>query len=122
VNLHVPFIELIVNDSLCFGETIEGNLREQMVFRLVLHASHQKERENIMERVVSACSDLMFKEIHINFTLEFMFIFMVSNENRCSKETRNQLGHQKYPEILIENEKPVNHKENSFIFEDRGNE
>jgi len=90
------------------------------MFRLVLHASHQNKRENIMERVVSACSDLMFEEFHIDFTLEFMFVFVISNENGSSEETRNQLSNQEYPEVLVENEEPVDHKENTFIFEDWG--
>ena len=88
------------------------------MFRLVLHASHQDKRENIMESVVSACSDLMFEEIHIYFTLEFMLIFVISNEDCGSEETRSQFSNQEYPEVLVENEEPVDHKENTFIFKD----
>lgn len=48
-----------MNDDLGSGEAIEGYLREEMVFRLILHSSHHQQPEDILLPVISAGDDLV---------------------------------------------------------------
>lgn len=90
------------------------------MFRLVLHATHENKREDIMISVISTCNDLVFEEFHVNTSLVFMFIFVISNKNRSTEETRDQEGENNQEEVLIENQKPVDCQINTFILIIRG--
>jgi hypothetical protein len=62
-------------------QTIERNLGEQMMFSLVLHASHQQQPEKIFVCIVSAAYELVIDVRHLGILSKSDFSFMVSNQH-----------------------------------------
>lgn len=86
-----------------------------MVLSLELHSSHNNNTNRVIEGVVLGSGDLVFKEVYVDFFLEFPFFFVVSNQNRGRKEARNQLRDQVHSNRCIDNYNPVNNDERDFV-------
>lgn len=84
-DLEVPFLELFSDDEASGGESIEGDLREEMVLCLILHAAHNNEREDIVEGEVATRLDLMLEEFHIDFTLELVLVLVIADQYRSGE-------------------------------------
>ena len=50
---------MLRDDGFSFGKSVEEYLREQMVFGLVLHTTHEEQPDDVVLEIVSAGSDLM---------------------------------------------------------------
>lgn len=48
-----------MDDDLGCGQPIEGYLREEMMFGLILHSAHHQQPEDILLSVISAGDDLV---------------------------------------------------------------
>lgn len=71
--------EVLSNNTLCLGKSIEWDLWEKMMFGLELHATHQHEPPEIALYVVSASHHLVVDETHVHFFLDPMLALMISN-------------------------------------------
>jgi len=99
----VELFELTLDDVLDGWETIERNLREKMMFSLVLHATHQQQPENIFVLVVSAGLDLMVDETHLRVFLVSDLIFVVTNQDEGSIEATDEHTNNPPDQILSKN-------------------
>lgn len=87
-----------------------------MVFRLVLHASHVNHTKEIGPIIVSGCDDLMFHEGEINPLFESGFSLMIGDQNDSSTEAGQQFSSQHDEDVLVKENKPMEHDQNeSFV-------
>lgn len=71
-----------MNDDLGSGEAIEWYLREEMVFRLILHSSHHQQPEDILLPVISAADDLVVDIWDIWLLSEGLLPLVVANQHK----------------------------------------
>lgn len=80
-DLQVPLLKLFCDDRASEGKTVERDLREKVMFWLVLHAAHNNEWEDVVECKVAAGLDLVLEELHIYLSLELVFVLVVADED-----------------------------------------
>ena len=76
----VESAQFVADDCFAGGETVEGDLREEMVFSLILHSAHKQQPEQIFVFVVSAGDDLVVDEGHFRVDWEPFLFFVVADE------------------------------------------
>ena len=99
----IKSVQLIFDQVFASWQSIEGHLREKMMFSLVLHSSHQQKPEKIFMLVVSASNDLVINEGHVGILSKSDFSFVISDQDICWIETSNQTSDNKVQEIWAEN-------------------
>ena len=70
-----------MNDDVCVGKAIEGNLREEMVFSLILHASHEQQPKEVFLFVISTGAYLVVHEGHVRILSEPLLVLVISHQN-----------------------------------------
>ena len=83
-------------------ESVEGNLGKQVVFALVLHATHQHQPEQTFVLVVSACLDLVINEGHFWILLESGLPLVVADQNNGWVEACDEFSDDEVDEIFLE--------------------
>jgi len=68
-----------MDDGFSYWETVERDLREKMMFGLILHSSHQKKPEEVLFFIVTAGENLVINVGYIESLFVSFFALMVSD-------------------------------------------
>jgi hypothetical protein len=78
--------KFLSDDLFAVGKTVKGNLREEVMFGLVLHPAHHQQPEEIIISVVARCGNLMIDKAHVGIFCIPNFLFVISDEDECDVE------------------------------------
>jgi hypothetical protein len=82
----VQSAKLFLDDRLAGRQTVERNLREKMMFCLVLHTAHHQEPEEVLVAVVTASDNLVIHKGHLGVLCKPLLLLVVADEDESGVE------------------------------------
>ena len=100
-DLLVEFREFFPDDWDGIGQSVEGNLWEEVVFGLELHAAHQDHPKEVCVFVVSAGDHLVLDEWVADLFVVPVFLFVVSDQNKSWVKSCYQISDQEVQQVFV---------------------
>ncbi len=90
---------MLLDDGLGFWQPVEEDLREKVVFGLVLHTSHQEQPYDVVLGVVPAGYHLVVHKAQGDLLVKSMLSFVISDQNVGRVKPSNQISNHKVQDV-----------------------